>query len=288
MLDYKVKKTEDTVLINTGNWIDTSDIIRCTIKGTKSISYITKALEVHNHSEQYKNGSIRKKDILLLTMVVSEIAPMRSFKLEDDQNYFNCPITQVLGYFKSNKVNYDALTMIYDKLLVEKLDRNSSLLQLPSSNEMIGRVLKVGSTVGRVKVGDIILIKDNVSTPITLGSKQYYGLEEKAVVGIFKDGFRVENIEFINESILMKSYVASELLNSSILIAPDINYEDLDYSDIYNRDLFQIKFLDKKLNEFKKEDIILVKRDFTNYVYLNEEKYHLINGKDWIEAKIEV
>ena len=85
----------------------------------------------------------------------------------------------------------------------------------------------------------------------------------------------------------MKSYIATKLLNSNILISPDINYEDLDYSDIYNRDLFQIKFLDKKLNNFKKEDVILVKRDFTNYVYLNEEKYHLINGKDWIEAKIE-
>ena len=85
----------------------------------------------------------------------------------------------------------------------------------------------------------------------------------------------------------MKSYVATKLLNSNILISPDINYEDLDYSDIYNRDLFQIKFLDKKLNNFKKEDVILVRRDFTNYVYLNEEKYHLINGKDWIEAKIE-
>ena len=85
----------------------------------------------------------------------------------------------------------------------------------------------------------------------------------------------------------MKSYIATKLLNSNILISPDINYEDLDYSDIYNRDLFQIKFLDKKLNNFKKEDVILVRRDFTNYVYLNEEKYHLINGKDWIEAKIE-
>ena len=85
----------------------------------------------------------------------------------------------------------------------------------------------------------------------------------------------------------MKPHVNKHLLGSDILLAPDINYEDLDYSDVYNRDLFQIKFLDKSLKEFKKEDVVLVRRDFTTYVYINGEKYFLLNGKKWIEAKIE-
>ena len=85
----------------------------------------------------------------------------------------------------------------------------------------------------------------------------------------------------------MQPFYFKKLLNSTILETPDINYENLDYSEIYNRDLFQIKYIDKNVENLQKDDIILVKRDFTNYVYLNQEKYFLINGKDYVEAKLE-
>lgn len=286
-LDYKVKRTEDTVLIDVNNWIYPSTIEIHKITGKSSISYITKVLDIHKHSEKYENCPLEKDNTILLTRVASEVAPLSSFQI-DEESYYSAPIAQVLGYFKDNKLAYDSLVMLYDKLLVEKLDKSDSdLLQLPESNEMIGRVLKIGDVATKLNINDIVLIKDNVSTPITLDGKQYYGLEEKAVVGIFRKDFKTENIEFINESILMKEYHATHVLNSSILITPDLNYEDLDYSDIHNRDLFQIKYLDKSLKDLNQEDILLVKRDFTNYAYLNQEKYHLINGKDWIEAKIE-
>lgn len=297
MFDYKVKKSEDCVLINCNDWIQSSAIQICKISGKSSPSCITTALDVHAHSKHFLNCPISKGDIILLTKVASDVASMRSFQLEDNKNYFNLPFMQVLGIFKDKKINYDNLEMIYDKILVEKVEQeNNNLLQLPKSNDMIGIVKKVGSNSFdknfkekplNVSIGDYVLIKDNVSTPITLNEKTYYAVEEKAVVGIFdKSNFNVNSITFINESILMKSYHSPKVLNS-ILISPAINYEDLDYSDIYNRDLFQIKYLDKSLKKVKKEDIVLVKRDYTNYVYFNEEKYHLINGENYIEAKIE-
>ena len=185
------------------------------------------------------------------------------------------------------------LEMIYDKVLVEKIDTKHSDIILPETNEMIGRVVKVGPNSFdkdlneiplQVKINDIILIKDNVSTPIRLNGKDYFAIEEKAIVGIIKEN---AEITFINESILMKPYHFKKLLNSTILEAPDINYEDLDYSEVYNRDLFKIEYIDGNVKNLQKDDIVLAKRDFTNYVYLNQEKYFLLNGKDYIEAKLE-
>ena len=117
--------------------------------------------------------------------------------------------------------------------------------------------------------------------------------EDKIIVANEKELERylnelINNYWFINESILMKPYYFKKLLNSTILEAPDINYEDLDYSEVYNRDLFKIEYIDSNIKNLQKDDVVLAKRDFTNYVYLNQEKYFLLNGKDYIEAKLEI
>ena len=184
--------------------------------------------------------------------------------------------------------------MVYNKILVEKIDVKQSSLYI-SNNNMIGKIVKIGSTGFtrdlrlrklRVKLGDTVIIKDNIATEIRLNDKVYYALEENNVVGIIGYGFSLADVTFINESILMKPYINPNILNSSILITPDINYEDLDYSDIYNRNAFQIEYLDEDIEGLSKGDIVIVKRDFTNYVYFNQEKYFLLNGKEWIETKI--
>lgn len=282
MIDYKVKKTEDCIIMDTKNWIQNSMFEIQKLNGKKSISYITEVIDVHESSSVFKNSKIKKGAYVLLSKVASEIASMRSYEI-DNKSYFNAPIMQVMGIFKNNEISLSNLEMLYDKILIKKLEKNNSLIQIPETNELIGEVIKIGEKdLLKVAIGDVVLVKDNVSTPIRLGEETYYALEEKSVVGIIK-----ENIEFINESILMESYVPSKLLNSSVLETPNINYEDLDYSSIYNRDLFKVKFLDKSIDYLKEEDIVLIRRDFTNYVYLNQDKYFLVNGKDWIEAKIE-
>lgn len=282
-IDYKVAKTEDCALINAYNWISTSDIILQNIKGKISASYVTEILE-ENFKEDY---GIHKGDYILITKVASEIAPMRSFTLQDNYKYFNLPISQILGKFCNNEVSLRTLELARGKVLVEKIDRKDLLLTLPETSDMLGKVVKVNSSISSVKVGSIVFLKDNIVTPIRLDGKEYYAADDISIVGVFNNGLSVEDIDFINNSILMTPYHGKYLFGSSILLSPDINYEDLDYSDLHNRDLFQIKFLDKSIKELKEGDIVLTRRDFTNYVYLNDEKYFMLNGKKWIEAKIE-
>lgn len=285
VIDYRVNKTEDCVLMNVNNWISTSDIISQNIKGKLSISCVTEVLE-ENFKEDY---SINKGDYILITRVASDIASMRSYDLNDGNKYFNLPISQIIGKFKDNKVSLSALELTEGKVLVEKVSNKAAsyLSYLPETSDMLGRVIKVKSNIDSVKEGSVVLLKDNITTSIRLDGKEYYAADDTNIVGVMNNGWSVEDIEFVNESVLMVPYINRNLLGSDILIAPNIDYENLDYSDIYNRDLFQIKFLDKNLENLKKDDIILIRRDLTSYVYINDVKYFLINGKKWIEARIE-
>lgn len=283
IIDYKVTRTEDCALMDVQNWIPTSDIISQNIKGKISASYVTEVLE-ENFKKDY---GVYKGDYILITKVASEIAPMRSYDLHDSHKYFNLPISQVIGRFRNKNVSWSTLELIKGKVLIEKVKKDTSFLTLPETSDMLGRVVKVNSDISNLKLGSIVLLKDNIVTPIRLNGKEYYAADDINIVGILNYGLSIEEIEFINESVLMVPYHGKYIFGSSILVAPDINYEDLDYSDLHNRDLFQIKFLDKNINGLKKEDVILARRDYTTYVYLNDKKYFLLNGKKWIEAKIE-
>lgn len=291
--DYNVKKTEDCVLIYVNNWVNLiHDLLIQKMNGKSSVTCVAEALKVHEN--KYKNSSIKEGSYIFITSVAADVSQYTNFEIEG-KKFFNVPITQVLGVFKDSIITFNNLEMLYDKILVEKINTSSfNDIILPETNEMIGKVVKIGTNSFdknfnkiplQVKIGDVVLIKDNVSTSIRLGNKEYFAIEEKAIVGIIKEN---AEITFINNSILMKPYYFKKLLNSTILEAPDINYEDLDYSEVYNRDLFKIEYIDKNIEALQKGDIVLAKRDFTNYVYLNREKYFLLNGKDWIEAKLEV
>ena len=293
--DFKVPKTKDCVLIDIASWVSTSNIVIQKISGKLSPTYITTALEVNAVSPHYNSCQVLKNDMIFLSKAASEVALMRSYTLTGTNQYYNAPLSQIMGVFDRGNVSLDALRMVYDKILVRRLNVEGTLLDLPETADMIGEVIKVGtnsfdknnnSRPLKVKEGDVVLIKDNVCTPIRLDGSLYYALEERSVVGIFDGTLSLDGINFINESILMQHYYPKKVLNSSILEAPEINYEDLDYSDIYNRDLFKVIYADERLKDIKPDDIVLVKRDYTVYVYMNHEKYFLLNGMDWVEAKI--
>ena len=149
---------------------------------------------------------------------------------------------------------------------------------------MLGKVVKVGEN-SKVKTDDVIAVRDNVSTPIKFENKDYFAIEDKFVVGVLNSSYSIDSMNLINEYIIMKPYISKNVLNSTVLETPEINYNDLDYSDIENRNLFKVCYADKSLN-VEKGDILLLNRDFTNYMYYNNEKFFVINGKKWISGKI--
>lgn len=298
MLDLKVPKFKDKVVINTKKWVqnyDGSGLGIYRMSGRDLPTYLIKAEEVYDYSERFK-GVINKGDLLFTSRISSEVCSYQTFELEDEGSYNSIPIMQVIGTFKENKVSFNNLTLLFDKILVQKKENQYKGFVLPNSNTFIGEVVKVGTNRFdkdgnshdlRVSVGDTVLIRDNVTTEIYLDGQQFFATEEAMVVAIFNNSdYKLEEAEIISDSVLMIPYIP-EKVGDSVFLTPNLAYEDLDMTDIYNRDLFKVVAVDSNLTKIQKDDILLLDRNITNYVYHGLDKYFIVSGMDLIEAKIE-
>ena len=299
MISFKVPRIKDCIVIDTKNWLNNSSQILTIhrMSGRDIPTYLATVIEENVEKECLK-GYVSKGDTVLLTRVASEVSQYRAFEVEpDDKRYYDVPVMQVLGVFKDNKISYDSLNMLFDKILIKKVDTSRvGYLDVPNTNTMIGEVVKTGTCRFdkdwnkldlQVKVGDKVLIRDNVTTEISFGSETYYATEESMVVGIFNsvNNYTLDNLRLINNSIILDSYIAEKAMSSD-LYTPLLNFEDEDVTDIYNRDLFKILAIDNSLTKLKKDDIILSDRSVTNYVYIDADKYFILSGMDYLEAKI--
>jgi co-chaperonin GroES (HSP10) len=284
--DFNTTRLKDKIQINVDEWVQPeSNLLQLyKMSGRSYLTYITQVKALDKSIPNLSHG-----DYVLLSKVACDIAtsPTSPYEL-DDKRFYNIPLSQVVGKFKNNSLKLGELELFKGYVIYKKISRKeNSVLSISDVNTTIGIILKT-SKESVLKEGNVIMLRDNVSTPIRLESSEYFAAEERAIVGIFKDSENLSfsNLTIINENILMKPYVSKNLLNSSILETPDINYEDLDYSDVFNRDLFKVYYADKSLNSIKEGEILILNRDYTNYVYFNNEKYFIIDGKKWISGKI--
>lgn len=291
MIDFKVKRSEDCILIDTKKWVQNSSNILSIHKmsGRTFPTYLANVLSVNPVKEEYK-GLVNEGDLVLISRVASEIASYKAFAVEaGDNRFYNVPISQICGKFSSNDLSYESLEVLTDKVLVEKVEPEyeKSLIVSTNDNTMLGKVLKAGPK-SLYKEDEVILIRDNVTTMVTLKGKPYYVVDNDMIVGHFsaKDNISLETLNVNNKSVILKQYIPEKALNSSLL-TPILNYEDSDYSEIYNRDLFKVVAVDKELTKISIGDILLLNTDVTNYVFLKGEKYNIVSGMDHIEAKIE-
>ena len=283
--DYSTSRTKNKVQINIQNWLtsDNSLIKLYKMNGKTPISYITEATFIGDGVE-----GIQKGDYLLLSKVSCEVATsLTAFYTIDDKKYFDIPKEQILGVFKENKITFRNLELRDKIVMFKKVYRKqSSILDIEDRDATIGGIIKVGKN-SQFNVGDIAIIENNTPTPVFIDDEECYAVEEKFVVGIAnEEDFSIENIDIKNNYILMKLYISKNVLNSKILETSGINYDNLDYSDINNRNLFKVIYADKSLQGIKKGDILLLDRNYVNYVYYNGEKYFSINDKRWISSKI--
>lgn len=287
--DYNVQRTKNRVQINVREWVQPTDTLEIhKMSGKAFLTYINKALKVHN--ETFSDVEINEGDTILINKVASEIAvsPTIPYLLEN-REYFDVPISQILGVFRGD-VSLNNLELTGGKVLYKRVDRTmSSQLLIPDKSTTMGFVKKLPSNYkGRLQEGTLILVKDNVSTDL-YWAQGYSITEEKDIIAIAEvqpTGNTVLKLNVINNYTLMKPYISTNVLNSNLLISPDINYEDLDYSDMYNRNLFKVCVTDENTG-LTEGDILVLNRDYTTYVYFNNEKYFAIeNGKEWISARI--
>jgi co-chaperonin GroES (HSP10) len=298
MIDFKVPRAKDCIIIDTKKWLqnNSQNLTIHRMSGRDIPTFIAQVVEENVEKECLK-GAVNKGDTVLLSRVVSEVAQCRPFEIDSgDKRFYNVPIMQVLGVFEEGRISLNTFTLLFDKILLKKVDSSRvGGLEIPNSNSMIGEVIKVGSCSFdkdwncqelKVKVGDKVLVRDNATTQVYFENDLYYVTEESMVVGIFNtEVFELDNLQVINNSILTEPYIPKKVLSSDLL-TPLLNFENEDVTDIYNRDLFKIVAVDKSLTNLKENDIVLIDRSVTTYVYLGINKYYTLIGTDYLEAKI--
>ena len=283
--DYNTSRMDGKVQINVQDWLTPEDNLIKIYKmnGKTPISHITKATFVGDKVE-----GIQKGDCLLLSKVSCEVATsLTAYYTVDGTRYFDIPEEQILGVFRENKITFRNLELRKKNILFKKVYREySSAIYMEDQNTTLGGIIKVGKD-SQFNIGDIVLIEDNVVTPVFIDGEECYAVEEKFVVGLIsEEDFSIENMDIKNNYILMKPYISKNVLNSKVLETPGVNYSNLDYSDINNRDLFKVLYADESLQGIKKGDVLLLNRNYTNYVYYDGEKYFSISDKKWISGKI--
>lgn len=296
--DYKVDRNKDTVLIDTEHWVlNNSNVIqKYRMSGRSVITYLARVQDKYITDKfKYADTVIKKGTTVLISRIASEIARDRGYNLDGDK-YYNVPVTQIMGYFEDNIISFDTLNLLYDKILIEKIVLPTSNIIQQDNNSIVGKVLKTGKNKFSpewkeqpltVKTGDNVLVKDNATTTIILNNKEYLIMEENAVVGIFSnDKLTSSDVRIINNCVLLKEYMDEKLLGSEALCTPFLNYEDLDETDVYNRNLFQVVQVDDSIHGLNKGDIILADRSLTNYVYMDNNKYFMLSGTTYISTKI--
>ena len=281
--DFNVKRLENKIQISIDDWLypEENVIEFHKISGKPSATGFTKALAIGSNVE-----GVNKDDVLLLSKVACDVAlTPTAFYTSDGKRYFNIPAEQIIGTFSKGIINFSNLVLRKGYVLFERINKTqNSIISIEEKSTMMGKVVRV-SEVSPFTEGDIIIVRDNVSTPVKFGDKKYFAVEEKFVVGVAGGTLSIKDVKILNEYILMKPYISPYVLNSTILETPDINYEDLDYSDINNRNLFKVYYFEEGIG-INKGDILLLNRDFTNYFYYENEKYFVINDKKWISGKI--
>ena len=293
-IDFRVKRSEDCITIDTKAWINSSDI-GITIhrmSGRDIPTFITKVVSVNPVVESLK-GLVKTGDIVLLSRVASDISQYKKFAVKvGDDRYFNAPIMQVLGVF-NGEVSFESLSLLTDKILIEKIETDVNGIMLSKNNTMVGRVLKTGTNRFdkdwnkfplAIKQGDIVLVRDNVTTEITLSSKRYYITEEPMIVGVFKEArYDLNSFQLINNYIILDSYIPEQM---GKLLTPIMNYEEADYTQIYDRDLFKVVKTPDNIDNIFENDILLIDRNYTNYVYLGAKRYFVLSGTEYISARV--
>ncbi len=253
-------------------------------------NFITNVVKVNYNKDKYKYHNLKEGDLVFLSRYVNS---SKKHKLDGKIMYSNVPLMQVMGVFRDNKIDFDTLEILDDKVLMEEVKNLSvSMIQLPDAKEgTVGRVLKVGQggydlngnrKKAQVKEGDLVLFWNNITTTLNLNAKTYLCTEDQRIVGIFKDGIvDIDHLELLENRVLFED--AKNLkLNEGVLFAPEFDPE-LETTSMEENKFKVVKISDNP-EGIKAGDTVLIGKDFLDYVDFKGIRYYTMNNISYIYA----
>lgn len=289
LFDIANTKAYGHVIINSEDWHSPEPLVLTNLKGKIIPTNITTAVGI-NPAPAYRPLPFKVGDLIALSGLATRITSYLPFKLPDDPTiYSSTHLSQVIGYFVDNKVDYDNFIPIYDKVMFKPIEvKQSDFLYLSDDNLSVGVVVKTGDggfnddwdrVPMNFKIGDVILVRDNVSTRVTLGQEDYYVVDDKFIMGKFEseDKLSIEDLKLCKGVHLFEEYEDDTIEGSTLYKVPMGDEDDI--SQTYQNMLFKLVKSDEV-----PEGIYYINRIDTEYVKFKNKTY-FVAKKDSIMAK---
>lgn len=294
--DYHIKgaRSENCILIDTDNWLvnDSNEIIEFNQWGGISRTFITRALSVNVHKNSKYEGILRDGDVVMITQVSANVYGCRYFTIPinlDSTHYTDIPMAHVIGKF-DKKVSFDSFQPITNYVLsktVEDIDVVNEILTTSDRTLTVQEVVKVGPWVKGLSVGDYVLVRDNVSTEISLDGSAYNAYNSEMVVGVFDNPLNID-FDFLTPFGTAAILVPEQTVyahDGSQIFNPYYN-PDEDKDGITEIDTNRFRVLKSALPELKENDIVFVPKNVLNSVTFRGKEYFSTTDTQFMLAKI--
>ena len=287
--DIANTKSYGHVMVDINDWKSDSILQQINLKGKLLPTFITTAVKI-NSAPAYRPVPFNEGDTIALSAIATRISFLRPFSLPNDPNsYANVHLSQVLGYFKDNEITIDNFIPIYDKVVMKKIEIPASTsLQLITDNMSVGEVIKVGDggfteewerRPMNIEVGSHVLIRDNVTTTLSIGGDEYYVTDDTNIVGAFKSNeYDISNVDVFGDISIFEEY-EDDRIEGSILYRPVFN-KDNDIAQTYQENVFKL-VKSNKLND----GVYLMSRFDTEYIKFKNKDYFVIKNNKVMAKK---
>ena len=291
--DIEGSRSENCVLTNTEQWFvnDSNMIVEFNSRGGVSNTFITEVL-AENLSEEHK-GEIGAGDVILITAVAAKLYGARPFSIPidlDSTKYTDIPYQHIIGKFEG-KISFSTLHLLGDFLLLKRLKnvdtREDGFCVTTEYTDSVYEVVKKASSVD--VISRVVLVKDNVVTPIMLEGIQYYAVSFKDVVAGFDVNageYTVSTIGTVYNHYMIAEDCQTQFANEgSTIFKAGYDLEEQEWlSESYNENRFRVVL--SMLDGIDANDIIYAIREAFEYRTFGGTKYFVMDNKRFILAKL--
>ena len=291
--DIEGSRSENCVLTNTEQWFvnDSNMIVEFNSRGGVSNTFITEVL-AENLSEEHK-GEIGAGDVILITAVAARLYGARPFSIPidlDSTKYTDIPYQHIIGKFEG-KISFSTLHLLGDFLLLKRLKnvdtREDGFCVTTEYTDSVYEVVKKASSVD--VTSKVVLVKDNVVTPIMLEGIQYYAVSFKDVVAGFDVNageYTVSTIGTVYNHYMIAEDCQTQFANEgSTIYKAGYDLEEQEWlSESYNENRFRVVL--SMLDGVDANDIIYAIREAFEYCTFGGTKYFVMDNKRFILAKL--
>ena len=291
--DIEGSRSENCVLTNTERWVvnDSNMIVEFNSRGGVSNTLINEVL-AENLSEEHK-GEIGAGDVILITAVAAKLYGARPFSIPidlDSTKYTDIPYQHIIGKFEG-KISFSTLHLLGDFLFLKRLKnvdtREDGFCVTTEYTDSVYEVVKKASSVD--VTSKVVLVKDNVATPIMLEGIQYYAVSFKDVVAGFDVNageYTVSTIGTVYNHYMIAEDCQTQFANEgSTIFKAGYDLEEQEWlSESYNENRFRVVL--SMLDGIDANDIIYAIREAFEYCTFGGTKYFVMDNKRFILAKL--